>query len=41
MKLKNKILYFLLAIVVAYGLWKIATHDFCPVWYGIQCLPPK
>ena len=32
-----------IALVVGLGLigmWKIVNHDYCPLWYGIKCLPP-
>lgn len=34
----------LIALVVGLGLigvWKIANHDYCPTYYGTQCLINK
>lgn len=33
-----------IALVVGLGLigiWKLVNHDYCPTYYGVECLPKK
>ena len=39
---KIKVLFLLAVIILTIvGLYKIASFDFCPLYYGITCLPGK
>lgn len=28
-----------IGIVIVIAIWQIANYDFCPLYYGIKCLP--
>lgn len=39
-KMIKTIFYIAVGITAVAILWKVATYDYCPLYYGIKCMPP-
>lgn len=40
--MKKAILFLILALTLSYGIFKLASFDYCPYYYhGLHCLPIK
>jgi len=38
-KLALGIVVFIALLALLVGFWRLATYDYCPIYYNITCLP--